>query len=77
MRALLDELRIDKEKTFKSWRHTFAFWAADHMAIHKLKEMLGHSSLRVTEIYCEADLEECAQDIRDRCDPTQSEEKHG
>lgn len=53
-------------KSFHSWRHTFGFWAADALPIHKLKAVLGHSSIRVTEMYCKAEVEDMAGEIRKR-----------
>ena len=62
----MNALKIPSFKTFKSWRHTFGFWAGDFVPIHKLKEIMGHHSIRTTEIYCRGDVEEFAKEIRKR-----------
>jgi len=44
--------KINPDLTFHSLRHTFASWLVQRgVSIHKVSKLLGHSDIKVTEIY--------------------------
>ena len=56
---------------FHSLRHTFGKWAADASVLpHALKQMMGHSSIKTTEMYIGADQHLMAMEIRKVMIPT-------
>lgn len=74
-RAFLDALRIPG-RCFHSWRHTFGYWAAERLPLHTVKEIMGHSTVKVTEGYLKGgEIRERGSDIRQRLGWSVSEQR--
>jgi site-specific recombinase XerD len=75
LRAALKMCKLDEDLTwYQCTRHSFAsHWVMDGRPIERLREILGHSTVKVTERYAhlrpdmftEADLEAVAVDLRE------------
>jgi site-specific recombinase XerD len=62
-----DALNLPDELTFHSTRHTFATKYLENGGdIETLREILGHSSIKVTEIYAKITAKKITQDINSR-----------
>ena len=73
LKDALEDCNLSKELTwYQCTRHTFAsHWVMDGRTLEKLREILGHSSVKVTEryahlmpdMYCQADYEVIKVDL--------------
>jgi len=53
-RDLLVKLNIRNDRSFHSLRHTFASWLVQKgVSIYEVSKLLGHSDIKVTEIYAQ------------------------
>ena len=73
LKDALEDCNLSKDLTwYQCTRHTFAsHWVMDGRTLEKLREILGHSSVKVTEryahlmpdMYCQADYEVIKVDL--------------